>query len=83
MNARYNFSQYNTGKLNGYFDKQNVVMLYIFKSGWKGRYECVEEWGEYESSEHHLYTADDINHIYGINTYLRKEKLTKINERLL
>jgi len=80
LSVRYNFIQSKTGKLNTYCDKENVVTLYIFKSGWKGHYECVEEWGEYQFSENHLYTSEDINHVYGINTYLRKEKLTKINE---
>jgi len=78
--VRFKFIQNKSGELNTYHDEKNVVALYIFKSGWKGKYECVEEWGEYGSSDSNLYTAEDINHIYGINTYLRKEKLNKINE---
>ena len=78
--VRFNFTQTKGGVLNTFYDQHNVVALYIFKSGWKGKYECVEEWGEYENSNHNLYDAEDINHIYGINTFLRKEKLDKINE---
>ena len=62
--VRFKFIQNKSGELNTYHDEKNVVALYIFKSGWKGKYECVEEWGEYGSSDSNLYTAEDINHIF-------------------
>lgn len=85
VKTRYNFVQSKFGELCKYYDRQNIVVLYIFKSGWSypQMYQCIEEWGEYEESEYHLYTAEDINHIYAINTLLRKEKLNKINESTL
>lgn len=69
--------------LHKYVDDDNVMHLYIFKSGWKDYYECIEEWGEYEKSELKLLDAKEISKIYGIKTFLRKEKINEINESLL
>lgn len=81
--CKYNFVQYQSGILNSYYDKENVVSIHIFKSGWKGKYECVMEWGEYGSSELFVRTAQEIENLYHIMTFSRKEKLIKISESIL
>lgn len=81
--VKYNFVQYKWGDLCKYYDVNNVVSLSILKSGWKGYYNCILEWGEYQQSELKYYTAFDIENFYGIKTFLRKEKLNKINENSL
>lgn len=78
--VKYNFVQNKFGDLCRYYDKDNVVSLSIFKSGWDNIYNCVLEWGEYEQSEMKTYTANEIEKFYGIKTFSRKEKLIKINE---
>jgi len=86
INAKYNLVKINeqdNSSLHYYIDTENAMALYIFKSGWKKYYECIEEWGEYEKSELKLLDATEINRIYGIKTFLRKEKLNDINESLL
>jgi hypothetical protein len=83
IKVKYNFVQIKKGELNKYYDKGNVVALYIFKSGWFNLYNCVLEWGEYEQSEIKNYTPFQIERIYGIKTFSRKEKLLKINESTL
>ena len=81
--AKFNFIKCKSVILHRYYDATNVVSVSIFKSGWKNKYQCVEEWGEYETTEHHLYTAEEISKYYGIKTFSRKEKLDKINESSL
>jgi len=83
MKNDYKFIQYKSGNLYKYYDSDNVVSLSIFNSGWDNKYQCVKEWGEYEMSESNIYTPEEINIIYGINIFLRKEKLLKINESIL
>jgi hypothetical protein len=81
---RFNFVRYN--KIYGlaqYYDKNNIVALCIFISGWENKYHCVLEWGEYETTDHHLYSAEEIKKYYGVSTFLRKEKLYKINESMI
>lgn len=83
MNAKFNFKkEYQESKLYRYFDKENVIALYIFKSGWSNPqiYNCILEWGEYGDVDHHLYDAIKIDKVYGIKTFLRKEKLLAINK---
>jgi hypothetical protein len=87
-----NFKEFRKGKLisldstidsrfiKQYYDEYNAVVLTIFKSGWRGRYHCILEWGEFEDTDHKLYSSIEIYEHYGINTFLRKEKLDKINE---
>ena len=82
-NAKYNFKKYKSINLYRYYDTENVVSLTIFPSGWKGEYQCILEWGEYEQSDYHLYTSEQIFKIYGIKSFSRKEKLNKINESIL
>jgi hypothetical protein len=82
MKVKYNFIQTKRGELNKYYDKDNVVVLYIFKSGWFNLYNCVE-WGEYGQSEIKHCTPFQIEKLYGIKTFSRKEKLLKINESTL
>ena len=82
-NAKYNFKKYKSGNFYKYHDTENVVSLTIFPSGWKNEYQCIQEWGEYEQSEYHLYTSEQIFRIYGIKSFSRKEKLLKINESTL
>lgn len=79
----YNFKKINNSFLYSYYDEKNVVALRIIKSGWENKFDCILEWGEYEQVEVHLYTAEQINKIYGIKTFLRKEKLDKLNESTL
>lgn len=81
--AKFNFIKCKSVILHRYYDATNVVSVSIFKSGWKNKYQCVEEWGEYETTEHHLYTAEEISKYYGIKTFSRKEKLDRINESSL
>ena len=82
--AKYHFVQTTKSEeLNRYYDKDNVVALSIFKSGWFNLYNCVFEWGEYERSEIKHCTPFQIEQWYGIKTYSRKEKLLKINESTL
>lgn len=83
--ATYNFKKYNScnNNFNIYSDSENVVALTIFSSGWKGKYHCVEEWGEYGETGHHLYTSEEIFKIYGIKSFSRKEKLTKIGASIV
>ena len=88
---KFHFKEYRKGKLislepttdsrfiRQYYDEQNAVVLTIFKSGWRGRYHCILEWGEYEDTNHKLCSPNEIYEHYGINTLLRKEKLDKIN----
>jgi len=83
MKAKYHFTEYKNRNLISYYDKENVVVLFIFKSGWHEVYQCILEWGEYEASEHYLLTAQQIEKYYGIKTFSRKEKLIKINESLV
>ena len=83
VHAKYNFVQYKSINFYKYYDIENVVSLTIFESGWRGEYHCIEEWGEYEKTEHNLYTADKIFKIYGIKSFSRKEKLKKINASTL
>ena len=80
---KFNFNSYKSGTVYSYYDKENVVSIRIFKSGWKGKYNCILEWGEYETTDSHIYTAEQIYQHYGITIFLRKEKLIKINESLL
>ena len=75
---KYNFIQTKRGELNKYYDKDNAVVLYIFKSGWYNLYNCVLEWCEYERSEIKTITPFQIEKWYGIKTFSRKEKLLKI-----
>lgn len=83
-NIKYNFKKINSiQELYRYYDNECVVALYIFKSGWKNKYNCVLEWGEYGTSESNVYNAEEIKYFYGINLFLRKEKLIKINESTL
>ena len=86
--ANFNFKEYRRGTLKGtdknrfvrqYYDEEHVVLLTIFPSGWKKRYNCVLEWGEYQDTHYELYAAQEIEHFYGIKTFLRKEKLDIIN----
>jgi len=89
VNVKYNFVQYKSPhffpgfNFYKYYDNEAVLSLTIFNSGWKGLYQCVEEWGEYGNSEYHLYTSEEIFKIYGIKTFSRKEKLKKINASIL
>ena len=88
LHSKYNFIQTKRGLLNNdalfsYYDKENVVALYIFKSGWFNLYNCVLEWGEYERSDLNTLTPYQIEKFYGIKTFSRKEKLKKINESIL
>lgn len=78
--CKYNFVQTKKGELSKYYDKDNVVALYIFKSGWFNLYNCVFEWGEMEQSEIKHCTPLQIEKKYGIKTFSRKEKLNKLNE---
>jgi hypothetical protein len=82
-NAKYNFIQYKSTHFYKYHDEDNAVSLTIFKSGWNDNYHCIEEWGEYEATEHHLYKSEEIFKIYRIKSFSRKEKLIKINESIL
>jgi hypothetical protein len=83
MNAKFNFKkkEKNSG-LYIYYDKENVIALYIFKSGWSNpqMYNCILEWGEYGDVDHHFYDAMKIEKVYGIKNFLRKEKLLAINK---
>jgi hypothetical protein len=82
LKARYNFSKIQNGEVYRYVDMTNAFSLLIVKSGWNNKYDCILESGEYESVDVNLYTAQDIQKIYGITTFLRKEKLIKINKTL-
>jgi hypothetical protein len=77
--SKYNFIQTRTGVLSSYYDRENVVSLTIFKSGWSNLYECILELGEYGTSQLSTLTPFEIQNIYGIKTFLIKEKLKKIN----
>lgn len=81
--VKYNFVKTRSGVLNNYVDIENALSLYIFKSGWKDKYECVLEWGEYERCEVNCYTGAQIESIYHITDFSRKEKLNKINDSIL
>jgi len=83
LKAKYHFIEENNNKLYNFYDIDNVVSLIIFKSGWNDKYHCILEWGEHETTESHLYTSKEIEKKYGISTFLRKEKLIKINESIL
>jgi hypothetical protein len=83
MKIQYNFIKVKQGELCKYYDKDNVVVLYIFKSGWNNLYNCVFEWGEYGRSEIKICTPFQIEEYYGIRTFSRKDKLLKINESTL
>ena len=72
-----------TPNLHKYVDKDNSLVLFIFKSSWVKYYMCVEEWGDEDQSELKCLTAKDIKKIYGINSFLRKEKINEINESSL
>lgn len=80
--AKYNFSKIKNGETYRFVDLENAASLIIIKSGWKDRYDCVLEWGEYERADVDVYTAQEIQKYYGINTFLRKEKLIKIEKTL-
>ncbi len=80
---KYNFKKYKSINFYKYYDTEAVMALTIFESGWSGKYQCIEEWGEYGSTEQHLYTSEEISKIYGIKSFSRKEKLIKINESTL
>ena len=74
----FNFKIYKSiNNFNTYYDKKNIVALTIFSSGWKGKYHCIEEWGEYE--RHHLYTSEEISKTYRIKSFSRKISLSFIN----
>ena len=79
---KYNFKKYESKNSYKYYDTEGVVSLTIFESGWSGMYQCIEEWGEYGSTEQHLYNSEQIFKIYGIKSFSRKEKLIKINESI-
>ena len=83
FNTKYNFKKYKSDNFYKYHDTENVVSLTIFKSGWSDMYQCIQEWGEYGSTDQHLYTSEEISKIYGIKSFSRKEKLIKINESSL
>lgn len=79
--TKYNFVLVkSTEDYYSYVDTENAVSLRIIESGWRGRYDCILEWGEYERADVDVYTVDEIQKYYGIKTFLRKEKLIKINE---
>lgn len=78
--SKYNFTKNKSGKIYSYTDIENAVCLHIIKSGWKGKYDCILEWGEYERVDVDVYTAEEIKHYYGINTFSRKEKLKQLSK---
>jgi hypothetical protein len=80
ISAKYNFSKIQNGEVYRYVDMENAISLLIVKSGWKDKYDCIIESGEYGSVDVWLYTAQQIQKYYGITTFLRKEKLIKINK---
>lgn len=82
--CKYNFSKCKSSNdLHSYYDKENVVSLRIIKSGWKGKYDCILEWGEYEQADVNVFNGEQIRKYYGIYTFSRIEKLKKINENTL
>ena len=81
---KYDFNEVdNTTNLHKYIDRDKLLVLFIFKSSWVKYYICVEEWGDEDESELKCLTAKDIKKIYGINSFLRKEKINEINESSL
>ncbi len=79
--CKYNFIKIKSSdELYSYYDEENVVLLRIIRSGWKGKFDCILEWGEYEQADIKVFTGEEIRKYYGITTFLRKEKLMKINE---
>jgi hypothetical protein len=78
--AKYNFISNKSGKIYSYVDIENAVSLRIIESGWKGKYDCVLEWGEYERVDVNVYTGEEIKHYYGINTFSRREKLKQLSK---
>lgn len=79
VKEKYNFKPTKNGNLNHFFDRDHVVSLFIFKSGWENYYHCILEWGEYTEVEHHLYSLFQIQNIYSVQSFVRKEKLKKLS----
>ena len=77
----YKFSQRVKGSLYTYYDDENNMALHIFESGWKGYYQCIIESGEYETTDIFQYKAQQIETVYGIKTFTRKEKLNKLKNQ--
>jgi len=81
---KYNFNEVDdTPNIHKYVDNDNLLVLFIFKSSWVRYYICVEEWGDEDTSELKCITAKEISKIYGINSFLRKEKINEINDSSL
>jgi hypothetical protein len=69
-------------KLYQYYDEENTISLTIFKSGWKNIYQCIEE-DPIFGTIIRTYSPEDIMSEYGINTFLRKQKLNTIDDSKL
>ena len=69
-------------KLYKYYDEENCIIISIFKSGFIDFYTCVEEEPHFGAIVKTL-NAQEIMTEYGINTFLRKDKLNKINDSKL
>jgi len=51
-----------------YYDKENVVILFILKSNFSQptMYHCILEWGEYEDYNHYFLTIEEIEEQFNI-----------------
>lgn len=82
--CKYNFIKCKCNNdIHSYYDQENVVSLKIIDSGWKGKYDCILEWGEYGTADVNVYNGEEIRKYYDIYTFSRKEKLKRINEAAL
>ena len=65
-------------KLYQYYDEEKCIRISIFKSGFVNFYTCVEE-DPYIGAKLNTYSAQEIFMEYGIDVFLRKEKLINLN----
>lgn len=72
------YKNIDNNKYYQYTDEENCVRLTIFKSGFIDFYNCVEE-DPHFGAVVNTYNSQEIMQKYGIDIFLRKEKLIKLN----
>jgi len=76
----FDFKQtYGKKLLVSFYDENNIMVLYIFESGWKGYYHVILEFGETSDFKHYLYNGEQIAKKFGIQKFIRRQKLINLN----
>lgn len=61
MKSKFTFKKEGTiGTYISFYDSDSVCSLKIIQSGWRNKYHCILEWGEYEDVDYELYDKEQI-----------------------